>query len=225
MNIHYVIWVALAVVAIAAVYSLYNYLLHTAINYFVSSTEEALRNLASIQPGEERSAVIAIPWGVKIEACSYNPITGICTCQGDSGPVKEKDARGCLKIVTQDRVTYIGTPYPIELQGQTELYVGTYQIRAYTQPPHQACTTMAQFLGRIDLAQELVGSQEICNTIKQATNALSTLKSLGLQNDLINALEELNNQCNKLGQVQTTVRHLWSTFCTPKIVIVIEKYK
>ncbi|MEM1890677.1 MAG: hypothetical protein QXN04_11170 [Pyrobaculum sp.] len=72
MQVYYVLWFAIAVAVIAAVYGAYNYMFNIATNFFADELENAISMLIGVGVGEERKAVVTVPGGVEVEVCNYD---------------------------------------------------------------------------------------------------------------------------------------------------------
>jgi len=72
MIAHYVLWVAIAIATIVAVYGAYNYALSTVIDFHADNLENAFKLLAETSVGEVRQVVVSIPRGVTVDICGLN---------------------------------------------------------------------------------------------------------------------------------------------------------
>jgi len=72
MIAHYVLWVAIAIATIVAVYGAYNYALSTVIDFHADNLENAFKLLAETPVGETRQVVVSIPRGVTVDICGLN---------------------------------------------------------------------------------------------------------------------------------------------------------
>jgi len=80
MIAHYVLWVAIAIATIVAMYGAYNYMLSMAVNFHADELENAFRLLAETPIGEMRQVVVSVPQSVTVDICGLNLKTNNYTC-------------------------------------------------------------------------------------------------------------------------------------------------
>jgi len=217
MIAHYVLWVSLAIAAIAAVYGAYNYMLSMAVNFHADELENAFQLLAQTPIGESRQVVIAVPQGVTIAIYS----------RGQSGWHDQcGNAPACLVVSRLGRgATSTPLPRPVKVVGPQELHVGIYRITAkYVTDPQRLkiCLTLN------DLATPLIvtlGETQDEETVKKELCEGSELKQ-----EVLNILNIFfpPEVAEALGEVCTDLQNLkkeqWAAYCTGELVFEVEAY-
>jgi hypothetical protein len=207
MNPSYVLLVALLVATTAAIYGTYLYMLDRAKDFHTEDVAAAVKALLDIEPGQSKTAHVAIPHGTTLKICPDDE----CRC----------GAPTCIAVTGPTTATVIGTTAEVIIQPsktpQTDyvLPAGTYIIKARAEPPDLEKITMCRvaYQAVVD-AQKLISKgcnaavDEIINRIKNIVSASPDISSL-----LQNLREQGYALCEKEEDVP---KFIYGYFCIKK---------
>jgi hypothetical protein len=212
MNPSYVLLVALLVAATAAIYGTYLYMLDKAKDFHREDVAAAVKALLDLEPGQSKTAHVAIPHGTTLKICSDNE----CRC----------GAPTCIVVTGPTTATVIGTTAEVIIQPgktpQTEyvLPAGTYIIKARAEPPDLENITMCRvaYQAVVD-AQKLIIKgcnavvDEIINRLSNIASASPVISSWLDSSLLQNLREQGYAQCEKGEDVP---KFIYGYFCIKK---------
>jgi hypothetical protein len=199
MNPSYVLLVALLVAAAAAIYGTYLYMLDKAKDFHTEDVAAAIKALLDLEPGQSKTAHVAIPHGTTLKICSDKE----CRC----------GAPTCIVVTGPTTATVIRTTAEVIIQPSNYvLPAGTYIIKARAEPPDLEKTTICrvsyQFVADVQNVLSNTCGQAVQNVMDQLKNLpvarfLEDNLDVSLQDILMNL--GINNPCDRIEDVPKAI--------------------
>ncbi len=208
MNPSYVFLVALLVAATAAIYGTYLYMLDKAKDFHTEDIAAAIKTLLDIEPGQTKTAHVAIPHGTTIKICPDKECRcGAPTCIVITGPTTTATIPTTAKVILPTQTGYV-------------IPAGTYIIKARAEPPDldKITTCRIAYQAVADIRNLLTNAcqQTVHDVITQITSELeqNQVIQLLLENfDISQIISSLGNPCDNLEKVPDAI---YRYFCVTK---------